>query len=54
MFPEPEKKPKRPWSGLGFVIICVIAILVGYFIVLPVGLEIRHVFETLTNAFGNH
>ena len=48
--PEP-KKPKRPWGGFGWLIIIVIAILVAYFVLLPIGQEIRGVFQTLTDAF---
>lgn len=48
--PQPNKS-KRPWGGFGYVIIVVIAILVAYFVVLPIGLEIRGVFQKLTDAF---
>ncbi len=52
MFPE-EKKPKRPWSGFGYVVLVVIAILVAYYILLPVGQQVSGVFQILTNALGN-
>lgn len=47
-----KNKPKRPWAGFGYLVIVVIAILVGYFIVLPVGQKVRDVFQTLTDAFS--
>lgn len=52
MYPQPQKdKPKRPWSGFGYVILVTLAILVAYFIVLPVGQEVASVFQRLTTAF---
>lgn len=46
-----DPKDKKPWSGFGFLIIVVLAVLVAYFIVLPVGQEVRSVFQKLTTAF---
>jgi len=52
MLGEPPKdKSKRPWSGFGYVVLVTIAILVGYFIILPVGQEIASVFQRLTTVF---
>ena len=48
--PEQRDKPKRPWSGFGYLIIVVIVILVGYFIVLPIGQQVHDVFQQLTDA----
>jgi hypothetical protein len=48
---KPDKKPDKPWGGFGVLILSVIAILVAYFIVLPIGQQISAVFQTLTNAF---
>jgi hypothetical protein len=50
--PSPYEKPKRPWSGFGYLILVVIAVLAAYFVVLPMGQQVRGVFQTLTNAFG--
>jgi len=47
-----QDKNKRPWGGLGYLILVVIAILVGWFVVLPVGMEIRDTFQKLTNALS--
>jgi len=49
MLPQ-EKKPKQPWGGFGYVIVVTIAILVAYFVVLPIGQQIQAVFQELTNA----
>jgi hypothetical protein len=48
-----DDKPKRPWSGFGYLVLVVIAILVAYFIVLPVGLKIRGVFQSMNDAFSH-
>ncbi|MCE0484425.1 MAG: hypothetical protein LV479_09330 [Methylacidiphilales bacterium] len=48
-----DNKRKRPWAGFGYLVIIVLAILVAYFIVLPIGQQIRSVFQTLTSAFSN-
>ena len=48
----PEDKPKRPWSGFAYLVIVVLAILVAYIIVLPIGQQIRSVFQELTDAFS--
>jgi hypothetical protein len=50
-FVDPDKKPKRSWGGFGYLILVVIAVLVAYFIVLPIGQQIAGTFQTLTNAF---
>jgi hypothetical protein len=50
----PEKKPKGPWSGFGTVVVIVIAVLVAYFIVLPIGQQVASVFQRLTTAFQEH
>jgi hypothetical protein len=50
--PSLNDKPKRPWSGFGTLVIIIVAILVAYFVVLPMGQQVRGVFQTLTNAFG--
>jgi len=47
-----EGKNKRPWGGFGYLILIVIIILVAYFIVLPVGLEVRSVFQKTADALG--
>jgi hypothetical protein len=47
---KPDDKSKRPWGGFGYLILVVIAILVAYFIVLPIGRQVGDVFQTLTNA----
>ena len=44
-------KRKRPWSGFGYLILVVIALLTVWFVVRPVGLEITDVFQRLTDAF---
>jgi len=46
-----EPKNKRPWGGFGYLIIVVLAILVAYFVILPIGQEVRGVFQKLTDAF---
>jgi hypothetical protein len=48
-----KDKPKKPWGGFGYLILVIIAILVAYFVVLPVGREIGSVFQRLTDAFKN-
>jgi len=45
-----KDKPKKPWGGFGYLILIVLVILVAYFIVLPIGQEIRGVFQHLSNA----
>ena len=50
---DQKDKSKKPWGGFGYVILVVIAILVAYFIVLPVGQEVASVFQRLTDAFKN-
>jgi len=47
-----KDKSKRPWGGFGYLILVVLAILVAYFIVLPIGQQIHDVFQQLTNAFS--
>jgi ABC-type transporter Mla subunit MlaD len=47
-----KDKNKRPWGGFGYLVIVVIAILVAWFLVLPVGMEIRDTFQQLTNALS--
>ncbi len=47
---ERSDKPKRPWGGLGYVIIVIVAILVAYFIVLPIGQQVHNTFQQLTDA----
>ena len=47
-----KDKPKGPWGGFGYMILAVLAILVAYFIVLPIGEQIRGVFQQLTDAFS--
>jgi len=50
-----KDKSKRPWGGFGYLILVVLAVLVAWFIVLPIGQQIAGVFQTLTNAFqGKH
>jgi len=49
-----KDKPKKPWGGFGSLILIVLAILVAWFIVLPIGQQIAHVFQTLTNAFQSN
>lgn len=45
-----EQKNKRPWGGFGYLIIVVIVILAAYYLVLPLGLEVRSVFQRLADA----
>jgi hypothetical protein len=47
-----QDKNKRPWGGFGYLILVVIVILVAWFIILPIGMEIREVFQKLTNALS--
>ena len=47
-----KDKPQRPWGGFGYLILVVLAILVAYFVVLPIGQQIGGVFQQLTNAFS--
>jgi len=47
-----DHKQKRPWGGFGYLILVVIVILVGYFIVLPVGREVSSVFQRMSDALG--
>jgi hypothetical protein len=46
-----ERKQKPPWSDFAFLVIVVLAILVAWFVIRPVGMEIASVFQRLTNAF---
>jgi hypothetical protein len=50
--PSPYEKPKRPWSGFGYLIIIVVAVLAAYFVILPIGQQVGGVFQTLTHALG--
>jgi hypothetical protein len=45
-------KPRGP--GYGYLFVVAIAILVAWFVLRPMGLQIRHVFETLVDAFSGH
>ncbi len=47
-----DPKQKKSWGGFGYLILIVIAILVAYFVVLPLGLQVRQTFQTLDNAVG--
>ena len=47
-----EHKLKRHWSGYGQVVLIVMAILIGYFVLLPVVERICEVFQTITRALG--
>jgi hypothetical protein len=47
-----DDKPKRPWSGFGYTVLVVIAILAAWFVVRPVGLEVSSVFQRLSDALG--
>jgi len=49
--PKSEDKPKRPWAGFGYLILVVIIILVACFLVRPIGLEVRDIFQRLNDAF---
>lgn len=49
-----KDKSKRPWSGFGYLVISVIAILVAYYIVLPIGQQVVGVFQRLVEAFQNN
>ena len=46
-------KKKRPWSGFGYLVLVILAILTAWFVVLPVGQEMRGVFQRLTDAFAH-
>jgi len=46
-------KPKRPWGGFGYLILVVLAILVAYFIVLPIGQQVHDVFQQLNDGFSD-
>jgi hypothetical protein len=48
-FPEKDKS-KKPWGGFSYLILIMLAVLVAYFLVLPVGRQVAEVFQTLTNA----
>jgi hypothetical protein len=48
MFPG---QPKRPWGGFSSLLLAVLAVLVAWFIVRPIGLEVAGVFQRLTDAF---
>jgi ABC-type sugar transport system permease subunit len=48
----PEKKPSRPWGGFGYLVLIVLAILVAVYVVWPIGVEVRSVFQRLTEAFA--
>ena len=47
-----KDKNKRTWGGFGYLILVIIAILVAWFVVRPIGMEIRDTFQKLTNALG--
>lgn len=47
-----DGKNKRPWGGFGYLIVVVIAVLAAWFILRPIGLQVRDVFQRLTNALG--
>ncbi len=46
-----KNKLKRPWGGFGYLILVVLAVLVAWFLVLPVGRQVASVFQRLTDAF---
>ena len=48
-----DGKPKRPWTGFDYLVLLVLALIVAVFVLRPIGLQIRDVFQTLTNAFQN-
>ena len=48
-----DRKPKRPWKGFAYLVLVLLAILAAYFVVLPLGQEVRGVFQRLTDAFSN-
>jgi hypothetical protein len=44
-------KGKRRWGSSGYIALIVIAVLIAVCVVLPLGEEIRGVFQRLTDAF---
>jgi len=49
---EGEHQPKRPWKGWAYLLMIVVATLVSYFLVMPMGESVRSVFQRLIDAFG--
>jgi hypothetical protein len=45
-------KPRGP--GYGYLFVMAIVILVAWFFLRPMGLQIRDIFESLVTAFGGH
>ena len=50
---DPDKKPKRPWYSFGVLVLMVLALIAAWCFLLPLGLEVRHVFQILTDAFSH-
>ena len=48
-----REKNKRPWSGFGYLVLVTVAILAAWFLLLPIGMQIRDVFQRLTDAFSH-
>jgi len=48
-----NEKLKRPWGGFGYLILIVLAVLVAWFLIMPVGQEVAWVFQRLTDVFKN-
>jgi hypothetical protein len=48
---DDDPKPKRPWSPWQYIILIVLAILIAFLVLRPIGLEITGVFQRLTDAF---
>jgi hypothetical protein len=49
-----DRQPKRPWSGFQYLIIVAGALLVAWYVLRPVGLDVAGVFQRLTDAFKYH
>ena len=44
-------KAKRRWGSMGYIILIIIAVLIAVCVVLPLGEQVRSVFQRLTDAF---
>jgi hypothetical protein len=49
-----DNRPRGPgFRYFGYVTLVVIAVLVAWFVVRPLGLQVSGVFQTLVNAFSH-
>ena len=44
-------KAKRRWGSAGYIVLIIIAVLIAICVVLPLGEQVRSVFQRLTDAF---